>query len=473
MHMKSVKRWVPLILLGLGMIVALKSGLHEKVSLQELQENREALLSTVSSRPVLSALGFIGVYILFVALSLPAATLLTLTGGFLFGSWLGTLYVVTGATIGATLVFLIARSSLGTALRNKAGGIYKKVEGNMNQNAIEYLLFMRLVPVFPFFLVNIVPALFNVGLRTYVVTTFLGILPASFVFVNLGTQLAEIDSLSDLVSMPTLIAFSLLGVIALIPTLYRQMKGKRKLLLGMVLPISLFHAPLAHGLDEYPSFLSMYDGLLESHVSQATRNVIVFNGVDYDAWSKDPRHGDAFSILTKLDPNNLAGKEKMAFWMNTYNFLTIHLIIENQERESILNLGSLFSNPWKKHSWRIGGESISLHDIEHRILRKLGDARIHFAINCASVSCPDLRRESYKVASLDQQLEDQVRKTLANQGKGLRMDKGTLHLSKIFDWYRQDFQNKDIRGWIREYVPVDTDADIKFMEYDWSLNLRN
>lgn len=228
MTLQFIKRWLPVIIIAVLMAIAFASGLHEKISLQALQDNKEDLLNAVSNNPVMSALSFMAAYIIFVALSLPAATLLTLTGGFLFGAWMGTIYVVTSATIGATILFFVAKTSFGSTLREKAGGLYKRVEGNMKDNAVGYLLFMRLVPIFPFFLVNIVPALFNVKPRVFILTTFFGIIPGSFVFVNLGTQLATITNLKDLVSTQTLLAFALLGCFALIPTIYKQVKGAKR-----------------------------------------------------------------------------------------------------------------------------------------------------------------------------------------------------------------------------------------------------
>lgn len=124
--------------------------------------------------------------------------------------------------MGASIIFLAAKSAIGTTLRQKAGPLYKKIESNMNQNAIGYLLFMRLVPIFPFFLVNIVPALFNIRLIPYVVTTFLGIIPGTFVYANVGRELGTIESLSDLISTETLIAFALLGLFALLPVIIKQ-----------------------------------------------------------------------------------------------------------------------------------------------------------------------------------------------------------------------------------------------------------
>ncbi len=231
---KLIKRWAPLGVIALLMVLAYVTGIHEKLSINALQEHKGALLENVAARPFLSSVAFMGAYILSVALSLPIATVLTLAGGFLFGKWLGTLFVVSSATFGAVIIFLIAKTSLGETLREKAGGLYARIEGNMKENAVGYLLFMRLVPLFPFFLVNIVPALFNVPLRVFVLTTFVGIMPGSFVFVNVGEQLGEIESLSDLVSKETLFAFALLGVFALIPTLYKQFKARKVAVDGKV-----------------------------------------------------------------------------------------------------------------------------------------------------------------------------------------------------------------------------------------------
>ena len=226
--MRMLKKWGPLLIVVALMAVAWLLGLHEKINLQSFQAHKEGLLSLVVEKPMLSALAFVAAYIVAVALSLPVATLLTLAGGFLFGKWLGLVYVVGAATVGASIIFLIAKSALGETLRAKVGGLYQKIEKNMNENALGYLLFLRLVPVFPFFLVNIAPALFNVRLRVFVIATFLGIIPGSFVYINLGQTLGELQSLNDLVSVKTLLTFGLLGVFALIPTLYKQIKMKTK-----------------------------------------------------------------------------------------------------------------------------------------------------------------------------------------------------------------------------------------------------
>ena len=225
--MKTLLRFIPLVIL-LGTIgTAYALNLHTYLSLEQIQEQKEQFKGYIDAHPLLSPLLFVGIYTLCVALSLPIATLLTLLGGFLFGLVQGTLLVVTGATAGATILFIIAKTSLGATLREKAGKLYEKVEGNMKENAVGYLLFMRLVPLFPFVAVNVVPALFNVPLRIFVLTTFFGIIPGTGVYVYFGQQLGEINALSDLVSPKVLLAFGLLGVFALIPTLYKQFKNRQ------------------------------------------------------------------------------------------------------------------------------------------------------------------------------------------------------------------------------------------------------
>ena len=161
------------------------------------------------------------------AFSLPGGLVLSLTTGFIFGRWVGTLLAVLAATIGATLVFLAARYLFADAARRRMGALGEKISAGFTENALNYLLFLRLVPVFPFFLVNLAPAFTNISLRTYVLGTLVGIIPGTFVYVNLGQTLGRIDSLSGLVSTETLGAFVLLGLFALVPVLLRKFRASR------------------------------------------------------------------------------------------------------------------------------------------------------------------------------------------------------------------------------------------------------
>ena len=209
------------------MVGAYALGLADFLSFETVKERRGDLLSAVESHPVLSAAAYFAAYVAVAALSLPAASVMTLLGGFLFGTLLGGTLAVVSATVGASVVFLVARSSFGSALRERAGPLAERVSANFRDNAFEYLLFMRLVPLFPFFAVNIAPALLGVGLRTFFLATLIGIVPGTFVYAHLGRELGTISSLSDLLSADVLVAFTLLGLVALLPVAYRKWKSAR------------------------------------------------------------------------------------------------------------------------------------------------------------------------------------------------------------------------------------------------------
>jgi uncharacterized membrane protein YdjX (TVP38/TMEM64 family) len=212
----------------LAMITFWFSGLADHFTVDNFSEHKDQLQSYVEDHYIQSILIYMGLYATVVALSLPLASFITLTGGFLFGLVMGTIAVTISATLGATLIFLIAKSSVGEALRDKAGKLYARIEKDMNDNAVGYLLFLRLVPLFPFFLVNIAPALFNIKTRTYIWTTFIGILPGTAVFVNVGKSLGQVENPADLISSETIAAIALLGLFAIIPTLYQKFKKDKK-----------------------------------------------------------------------------------------------------------------------------------------------------------------------------------------------------------------------------------------------------
>lgn len=210
-----------------GVLVAFFAlGGHRYLSLDIVKANRDALLAYTQAHFVQAVTGAFLVYVAATAFSVPGGLLLSLTCGFLFGRWIGTVLVVFAATIGATLLFLAARYVVADAARKRLGALGEKINAGFTENAFNYLLFLRLVPAFPFFLVNLAPALTTIPLRTFVLATFIGIIPGTFVFVNLGETLGRIDSLQGLVSWETLGAFALLGIFALIPILVRRSASK-------------------------------------------------------------------------------------------------------------------------------------------------------------------------------------------------------------------------------------------------------
>ncbi len=189
--LKDRRLW--LVVAALGAFALLRwSGLTDVLSLDTLKTHRGALTTWVGSNIVLAALAYVTVYVVAVAFSFPGAVFLTLSGGFLFGAVLGTLLTVTGATIGATLIFIFAKSIFGENALDRFGAPAARLAEGIRRNAGSYLLVLRLVPLFPFFLVNLVPAFVGVPLVTYMVTTFFGIIPGTAVFSLAGAGLGSV-----------------------------------------------------------------------------------------------------------------------------------------------------------------------------------------------------------------------------------------------------------------------------------------
>jgi len=206
----------------LGIVAFVYFDLGHYLTLDSLKANRDFLLNYTASNYVLAVAVFILVYILQTTFSLPGGAILTLAGGFLFGSVMGTLIVNIGATAGATLAFLAARYLLRDWVESKFGDRLGPIQEGFSQNAFSYLMTLRLIPAFPFFLVNLVSGLTRVKLGTYMLATSLGIIPGSFVFAFAGRQLGSINSLGEIASPPVLLAFTLLGLLALMPMVYRK-----------------------------------------------------------------------------------------------------------------------------------------------------------------------------------------------------------------------------------------------------------
>ena len=230
-----IKRYAPIALVVGGLGLGYVFGLHEYFSLDYLMGARDSLRATVENNLVLSALAFVAIYAAATAVAFPAASVLTVFAGFLFGWLLGGALTSVAATLGATALFVAARTAFGDVLREKAGPSVRKLAEGFEENAFSYLLALRLAPVFPFFVINIAPALFGVKLRDYVVATFVGILPGTFAYAYLGQGLDSVlaaaaetggsVSIGDLVTPQITIAFLALGAVALIPTIVKKVRG--------------------------------------------------------------------------------------------------------------------------------------------------------------------------------------------------------------------------------------------------------
>jgi hypothetical protein len=227
--------------------------------------------------------------------------------------------------------------------------------------------------------------------------------------------------------------------------------------------------------------LDLWDALLAAH----TRAVGDTAGVrvDYAGLRAEPRWPALLAGLAAAEPPPLDRRaERLAFWIDAYNVLAIDVVLQHYPVASIRDVGSLLRPVWGRPAGRVGGRTVSLGEIEHEILRPMGEPRIHAAIVCASTSCPSLRREAFRAERLDAQLEDALRGFLADPRKGSRLDEGAgvLTLSPIFDWFERDFEPwGGVRAYLAPRLPADAaralgergDAlRLRYFDYDWALN---
>jgi hypothetical protein len=226
-----------------------------------------------------------------------------------------------------------------------------------------------------------------------------------------------------------------------------------------------------------------YGELLARHVRQGTLDGITLHLVDYAALARDPSYRKALADLAATDPDRLASDAKrFAFWINAYNLLALKTVVDLYPVDSIKDGGNFLFPIWTKPAGEAGRRKVSLDEVEHGILRKqFHDPRVHVAIVCASVSCPDLRPEPYEAARLDAQLDDQATRFLANPSKGMRLapDGRTAEVSSIFKWFAEDFAARGgVAKFLRDHAPPELrarmsgldDGGLGYLDYDWSLN---
>ncbi|MBV8826125.1 MAG: TVP38/TMEM64 family protein [Hyphomicrobiales bacterium] len=249
-----LRRLAPVAAVVLVMALVFAMGWHRFLSLETLVRHRAAIDGFVTARCALAVAAFVAIYVAAVALSIPGATILTIVGGILFGWLVGALAAIVGATIGATIVFLIARGACGETILRRAGPLAAKLAEGFREDAFHYLLFLRLVPVFPFWLVNLAPAVVGVRVTTFVLATALGIIPGTFAYALVGNGLDSVIaaqeaayqtciaagrpdcrlnfSMSALLTPQLLAAFAALGLVALIPVVVRKWRARR----GVAMP---------------------------------------------------------------------------------------------------------------------------------------------------------------------------------------------------------------------------------------------
>jgi len=223
-------RWAPVAVVLALLVAAYLAGLHRHLNIEFLTANRERITGFVAAHPVKAALAYLGVYIAAVSVSLPGASLLTVAGGFMFGWALGGALTAVAATTGACIIFLIARSSFGTALGERAGPRLAKLREGFQRNAFTYLLVLRLAPILPFWVVNIAPALFGMRLAPYALATFLGILPGTFAYSYFGEGIGEAIEHHDekaMIAMKLGGAVAVIALVALLSLVVKRWRGRR------------------------------------------------------------------------------------------------------------------------------------------------------------------------------------------------------------------------------------------------------
>ncbi len=234
----GMRQYLPLIVIAVVAVVGALT-LRDYLSFEVLRDNREALIAFRDRNYAMTVLTFITVYVLIVAFSLPGAAIGTLTGGFLFGTGLGTIINITGATIGAVLIFQAARMGLGDKLKERmdaSEGLVSKIKKGIDENQWSMLFFIRLVPVVPFFVANLVPAFVGVSTHRFLISTFLGIIPGSLVYTSVGAGLGEVFAKGETPNLGIIfephILLPILGLTALslLPIILKAVTGKKDLM---------------------------------------------------------------------------------------------------------------------------------------------------------------------------------------------------------------------------------------------------
>ena len=285
------------------------------------------------------------------------------------------------------------------------------------------------------------------------------------------------------------------GEIVLMPCTYRRPRLRAVLYIafGVVFTAGLALTPTsfakatqaksetpANPVKKAPFDRALYASLLDAHTKSVAD--VVGTRVDYRKLGRSEDWKRLVAQIRSARPSTLEREGKLAFWINAYNILTIDLVLQHYPLDSIRDIGSFFSPVWNIEVATIEGRTLSLGEIEHEILRKMGEPRIHAAIVCASTSCPPLARTPFTTERLEADLDAAMRQWLSSPQKGVSIDRtrNQVSVSAIFDWFEEDFETGGgILSTIARYVPA-TDAAwlqnegrqarIKFLNYDWTLN---
>ncbi len=434
---------------------------------------------------------FISLYAGATALAIPG-TILTLAGGALFGFFWGTVFNTIAANIGANLAFLVARFLGRDGIERLCGRRLQKLDEATKEHGFQGLLLLRLVPLVPFNALNFGSGLTALRWRTYALATLVGIFPGTVVYTMFadallqGSQEASREAL-----VRVLIAGALLVFLSFLPTIMKKLNMKIPGLSPLFLPILLLPAGLSGQTTQAVPDHSTFSQVLE-HVLQAPL-------VDYAVLKADRQSLDTYlGQLASTDPDVLAAAPRparLAFWINAYNACMLQQVVDHYPIEKNTGLLSRATNAimdrpensvwqipdvFEREHCTVAGQTRSQDQIEHEIIRPMGDPRIHFAVNCAAISCPPLQSWAFTADELDEQLDGIVRAFMSDPAHFVIEpgDRPVLRLNKVLDWYGDDFGGKE--GLLEFFAPyleeqgaagrIGDGTVVEFFDYDWTLN---
>lgn len=412
-------------------------------------------------------------------------TIFPVAGGVLFGFWNGFLLNTLAANVGAWITFFIARQFGREAVGKLMKGSLKTFDEQATRHGLWAIFAFRMLGFPPFLVTNYGSGLSGVRVRDYVLGTFLGMLAWTAIFSYFADTLWSafttagekgFEQAAGQFFWPLVGGLILVAIVVGITVLMRRRLASRKTsalaicLLAFAMPSNAQGGSLVDH--------SEFNRLLESYVKDGK--------VNYGGFQKEQRtFKNYMNQLKSIDPESLQNRDaKLAFWINAYNACVIQGVLDHFPLKSVMDVKGFFD----KITYTVGGESLTLNQIEAKA-RAFGDPRVHFAVVCASSSCPILRAEAYVPERLDQQLQDQAHGFLASPQRGLRLDEAaeTTQLSQIFKWYAADFVGggflakltgsgkilKALEPYMDEAARRKVEGrswKIEYMPYDWSLN---
>ncbi len=443
---------------------------------------------------------FIAVYAAATALAVPG-TILTLAGGALFGFYWGTLFNFVAANIGANAAFLIARTLGRDGIRGLIGkdsNALEKLDNVVHRHGFRGLLTLRLIPLVPFNALNFGSGLMPLRWRTYAVATLVGILPGTAVYTFFadallqGSREASTDAL-----VRVLIAGVLLLLLSFLPAILKRMNIRLPGMTAVVAVLCGFAlAGPGKASQTSASTLQLPD---HSAFTEVLAEVVEPPGVDYERLAADPaglhRYIGTLDAASPTALEQASAADRLAFWINSYNACMLKRVIEHypiKKAGGFLRLKNAAAGRPDNSVWQISdvftgahcpvaGKVRSLDEIEHEIIRPMGDSRIHFAINCAARSCPPLIDQAYEGHSLEDQLDERVRAFVQDPAHFQMVagqEREAVHVNRVLDWFQEDFGGvQGIRSFLAGYAEgedkealLDSGTELVFLDYDWTLN---